>query len=159
MKIVCAKFAGGPQGRKPWHTFDVLGAETATWLQALRHDYQALVHFAAFGNQTSPITKGNLLTSLFKIICHPIISSLLLHHGLFLCIIHITRKCRTLWRQAWATSYHGYMHMNSLLVTKLHAEMMSWIASVCRLCTTLTWSSNPVCHGAIAFNPLYLKCV
>ena len=41
-----------------------------------------------------------------------------------------TRKCKTLWWRAWASSD---MHMN---------EMMSWIASVyeCHLCTTLTWS-------------------
>ena len=47
--IMCAKLAGGPRGPKLWHTFDVLGAETATQY-TLRHDYQALLRFAALGN-------------------------------------------------------------------------------------------------------------
>ena len=46
MRIMCAKLAGGPQGTKPWHTFDFLGAETATRLQALHHDYQASLRSA-----------------------------------------------------------------------------------------------------------------
>ena len=54
----------------------------------------------------------------------------------------ITRKCysTTLWGGGWASSNCGYMHMNRLI--KLHAEIMSWIASVyeCCLCMTLTWS-------------------
>ena len=49
-KITCDKLAGGHPGPKPWHTFDILGAETATRLLALRHDYQALLRFAALGN-------------------------------------------------------------------------------------------------------------
>ena len=36
----------GPPGPKPWHAFDVLGAETAMRLQALRHDYQASLRLA-----------------------------------------------------------------------------------------------------------------
>ena len=32
---------GGARGPKPWHTFDILRTETATRLQAVRHDYQA----------------------------------------------------------------------------------------------------------------------
>ena len=45
-KTMCAKLAGGSRGPKLWHTFDVLGAETATWLQALRYDYQASLRSA-----------------------------------------------------------------------------------------------------------------
>ena len=52
MKITCAKLAGGPRGPKPGHTFDFLGAETATRLQALRHNYQASLHLAIALPQT-----------------------------------------------------------------------------------------------------------
>ena len=41
---------GGPWGPKPRHTFDILRAETAMRLQALRQDYQASLLFAALGN-------------------------------------------------------------------------------------------------------------
>ena len=49
---------GAPRGPKPWHTFDVPRAETATRLpsttawrhhQALRHNYQASLCFTALG--------------------------------------------------------------------------------------------------------------
>ena len=54
---VCQSCGGGEP--KPCHTFDVLGAETATWLQALRHDYQASFRFAALGNKQFVIIKSS----------------------------------------------------------------------------------------------------
>ena len=51
MKITCAKLVrGGAPGAKTV-TFDILGAGTAMRLQALRHDYQASLRFAALGNK------------------------------------------------------------------------------------------------------------
>ena len=49
---------------------------------------------------------------------------------------------RILWEWAWASTYYAHEQ------TKLHAEMMSWIASVyeCCLCSTLNWSDlYPAC--------------
>ena len=59
MKITCAKLAESPRLPKPWHTFDVPGAETAMRLPSttawchhrpLRHDYQVSLCFAVLGN-------------------------------------------------------------------------------------------------------------
>ena len=42
-----------------------------------------------------------------------------------------TRKCRTLWGRAWASSYYGYMHMNRLSFTlKWWAESLAFMSVV-----------------------------
>ena len=57
MKITCAKLTGGPRRPKPWHTFDVSRADTATRLQSItvwRHHWGAtsqLPSLAALGNK------------------------------------------------------------------------------------------------------------
>ena len=71
---------------------------------------------------------------------------------------HYTRKCRTLWGRAWASSYYAYVRAHEQ--TKLHTEVMSWIASVyeCRLCTTLTWSNlNPTVYNLYGSLPLIVS--
>ena len=43
----------------------------------------------------------------------------------------ITRKCRTLWGRAWASSFNGYMHMNRLsFMLKWWAESLAFMSVV-----------------------------
>ena len=65
MKTTCAKLAERSPGAKTVTYIDILGAETATRLQALRHDYQASLRSAISTRRRSSTYSVRKLTSLY----------------------------------------------------------------------------------------------
>ena len=65
-----------------------------------------------------------------------------------------TRKCRTLWGRAWASSYYGYMHMNrlsftlkwwaELFMSVVYARPLPEVISTWRVSLVLSASSLPL---------------
>ena len=127
---MCAKLAGGTWEPKPWDTFDVLRAKTATWLQA----YIMITNLTVLGNY-SCMCEVPPITCIFH--CTKIMANLSLPAGRLQC-----RLTYLMIGWFWSKNRH-YFNSNNLhyLVQRDWLTLKGKVASVCTS-ALLKWTNT-----------------